>query len=138
MHANSRHIFNSADLWEDMWAEMGTAQKAEICNVNTEELHDKLWQHCTDKHHLCKDCRNNVMWAYDKLTKKDFVPVGTPRNSPRNSPAAGAILRRCAQFSDAALRRSRHRGGAGGGARLAPSILQRRRLQGGRLDTRAH
>ena len=86
MHANSRHIFNSADLWEDMWAEMGTAQKAEICNVNTEELHDKLWQHCTDKHHLCKDCRNNVMWAYDKLTKKDFVPVGTPRNSPRNSP----------------------------------------------------
>ena len=138
MHANSRHIFNSADLWEDMWAEMGTAQKAEICNVNTEELHDKLWQHCTDKHHLCKDCRNNVMWAYDKLTKKDFVPVGTPRNSPRNSPAAGAILRRCAQFSDAALRRSRHRGGAGGGARFAPSVLQRRRLQGGRLDTRAH
>ena len=138
MHANSRHIFNSADLWEDMWAEMGTAQKAEICNVNTEELHDKLWQHCTDKHHLCKDCRNNVMWAYDKLTKKDFVPVGTPRNSPRNSPAAGAILRRSAQFSDAALRRSRHRGGAGGGARLAPSVLQRRRLQGGRLDTRAH
>ena len=138
MHANSRHIFNSADLWEDMWAEMGTAQKAEICNVNTEELHDKLWQHCTDKHHLCKDCRNNVMWAYDKLTKKDFVPVGTPRNSPRNSPAAGAILRRSAQISDAALRRSRHRGGAGGGARLAPSVLQRRRLQGGRLDTRAH
>ena len=103
MHTNSRHIFNSADLWEDMWAEMGTAQKAEICNVNTEELHDKLWQHCTDKHHLCKDCRNNVMWAYDKLTKKDFVPVGTPRNSPRNSPAAGAILRRSAQISDAAL-----------------------------------
>ena len=70
MHANSRHIFNSADLWEDMWAEMSETQKQEICAVNAEELHDKLWQHCTDKHHLCKDCRNNVMWAYDKLTKR--------------------------------------------------------------------
>lgn len=77
MHANSRHIFNSADLWEDMWAEMSERQKQEICAVNAEELHDKLWQHCTDKHHLCKDCRNNVMWAYDKLTKKEGTPVGT-------------------------------------------------------------
>ena len=77
MHANSRHIFNSADLWEDMWAEMSETQKQEICAVNAEELHDKLWQHCTDKHHLCKDCRNNVMWAYDKLTKKEGTPVGT-------------------------------------------------------------
>ena len=74
MHANSRHIFNSADLWEDMWAEMSETQKQEICAVNAEELHDKLWQHCTDKHHLCKDCRNNVMWAYDKLTKKSATP----------------------------------------------------------------
>ena len=74
MHANSRHIFNSADLWEDMWAEMSETQKQEICAVNAEELHDKLWQHCTDKHHLCKDCRNNVMWAYDKLTKKGAPP----------------------------------------------------------------
>merc|ERR1711957_594641 len=71
------HIFNSADLWEDMWAEMSETQKQEICTVNAEELHDKLWQHCTDKHHLCKDCRNNVMWAYDKLTKKEGTPVGT-------------------------------------------------------------
>jgi hypothetical protein len=70
MHTNSRHIFNSADLWEDMWAEMSTPQKTCICTVNAEELHDKLWQHCTDKHHLCKDCRNNVMWAFDKLTKR--------------------------------------------------------------------
>lgn len=70
MHTNSRHIFNSADLWEDMWAEMSSSQKGCICIVNAEELHDKLWQHCTDKHHLCKDCRNNVMWAFDKLTKK--------------------------------------------------------------------
>jgi hypothetical protein len=77
MHANSRHIFNSADLWEDMWAEMSTAQKQSICSVNAEELHDKLWQHCTDKHHLCKDCRNNVMWAFEKLTKKDMPSVGT-------------------------------------------------------------
>jgi hypothetical protein len=77
MHANSRHIFNSADLWEDMWAEMTTQQKQHICTVNAEELHDKLWQHCTDKHHLCKDCRNNVMWAFDKLTKKDLPLVGT-------------------------------------------------------------
>jgi len=77
MHANSRHIFNSADLWEDMWAEMSETQKQEICAVNAEELHDKLWQHCTDKHHLCKDCRNNVMWAYDKLAKKEGTPVGT-------------------------------------------------------------
>jgi len=77
MHANSRHIFNSADLWEDMWAEMSETQKQENCAVNAEELHDKLWQHCTDKHHLCKDCRNNVMWAYDKLTKKEGTPVGT-------------------------------------------------------------
>lgn len=77
MHANSRHIFNSADLWEDMWAEMATHQKQCICTVNAEELHDKLWQHCTDKHHLCKDCRNNVMWAFDKLTKKDLPLVGT-------------------------------------------------------------
>jgi len=77
MHANSRHIFNSADLWEDMWAEMSTQQKQSICSVNAEELHDKLWQHCTDKHHLCKDCRNNVMWAFEKLTKKDLPLVGT-------------------------------------------------------------
>jgi len=77
MHANSRHIFNSADLWEDMWAEMSTQQKLSICSVNAEELHDKLWQHCTDKHHLCKDCRNNVMWAFDKLTRKDMPSVGT-------------------------------------------------------------
>jgi len=77
MHANSRHIFNSADLWEDMWAEMSTQQKQAICSVNAEELHDKLWQHCTDKHHLCKDCRNNVMWAFDKLTRKDLPSVGT-------------------------------------------------------------
>ncbi|KAL1514748.1 hypothetical protein AB1Y20_003835 [Prymnesium parvum] len=77
MHANSRHIFNSADLWEDMWAEMTTQQKQHICTVVAEELHDKLWQHCTDKHHLCKDCRNNVMWAFDKLTKKDLPLVGT-------------------------------------------------------------
>uniref|UniRef100_A0A7S2CP54 Uncharacterized protein n=1 Tax=Haptolina brevifila TaxID=156173 RepID=A0A7S2CP54_9EUKA len=77
MHANSRHIFNSADLWEDMWAEMSPQQKQSICSVNAEELHDKLWQHCTDKHHLCKDCRNNVMWAFDKLTKKDMPLVGT-------------------------------------------------------------
>ena len=77
MHANSRHIFNSADLWEDMWAEMSTQQKQAICSVNAEELHDKLWQHCTDKHHLCKDCRNNVMWAFDKLTRKDMPAVGT-------------------------------------------------------------
>ena len=74
MHANSRHIFNSADLWEDMWAEMTTQQKQHICIVNAEELHDKLWQHCTDKHHLCKDCRNNVMWAFDKLSKKCVFP----------------------------------------------------------------
>jgi hypothetical protein len=78
MHANSRHIFNSADLWEDMWAEMSETQKQEICAVNAEELHDKLWQHCTDKHHLCKDCRNNVMWAYDKLTKKCAPPARLP------------------------------------------------------------
>ena len=79
MHANSRHIFNSADLWEDMWAEMTTNQKQHICTVNAEELHDKLWQHCTDKHHLCKDCRNNVMWAFDKLTKKcAFSPPPAP------------------------------------------------------------
>ena len=77
MHTNSRHIFNSADLWEDMWAEMSAAQKASICTVNAEELHDKLWQHCTDKHHLCKDCRNNVMWAFDKLTKREQPPVGS-------------------------------------------------------------
>ena len=77
MHANSRHIFNSADLWEDMWAEMSTQQKQAICSVNAEELHDKLWQHCTDKHHLCKDCRNNVMWAFEKLTRKDMPSVGT-------------------------------------------------------------
>eukprot|EP00316_Scyphosphaera_apsteinii_P008210 CAMPEP_0119334622 /NCGR_PEP_ID=MMETSP1333-20130426/87680_1 /TAXON_ID=418940 /ORGANISM="Scyphosphaera apsteinii, Strain RCC1455" /LENGTH=470 /DNA_ID=CAMNT_0007344961 /DNA_START=145 /DNA_END=1558 /DNA_ORIENTATION=+ len=77
MHTNSRHIFNSADLWEDMWAEMSSSQKTCICTVNAEELHDKLWQHCTDKHHLCKDCRNNVMWAFDKLTKKEQPPVGT-------------------------------------------------------------
>ena len=81
MHANSRHIFNSADLWEDMWAEMSETQKQEICAVNAEELHDKLWQHCTDKHHLCKDCRNNVMWAYDKLTKK-FARPPAPRARP--------------------------------------------------------
>ena len=74
MHANSRHIFNSADLWEDMWAEMSSAQKIAICSVNAEELHDKLWQHCTDKHHLCKDCRNNVMWAFEKLTRKCATP----------------------------------------------------------------
>ena len=72
------HIFNSADLWEDMWAEMSETQKQEICAVNAEELHDKLWQHCTDKHHLCKDCRNNVMWAYDKLTKKCAPPARLP------------------------------------------------------------
>ena len=77
MHANSRHIFNSADLWEDMWAEMSTQQKTAICTVNAEELHDKLWQHCTDKHHLCKDCRNNVMWAFDKLTRKCVHRRGT-------------------------------------------------------------
>jgi hypothetical protein len=77
MHASSRHIFNSADLWEDMWAEMSTQQKQSICSVHAEELHDKLWQHCTDKHHLCKDCRNNVMWAFEKLTKKDLPLVGT-------------------------------------------------------------
>jgi len=77
MHTNSRHIFNSADLWEDMWAEMSSTQKTCICTVNAEELHDKLWQHCTDKHHLCKDCRNNVMWAFDKLTKKEQTGVGT-------------------------------------------------------------
>jgi len=77
MHTNSRHIFNSADLWEDMWAEMSSSQKRLICSVNAEELHDKLWQHCTDKHHLCKDCRNNVMWAFDKLTKKEQPLVGT-------------------------------------------------------------
>ena len=44
MHTNSRHIFNSADLWEDMWAEMSAPQKTCICTVNAEELHDKLWQ----------------------------------------------------------------------------------------------
>ena len=136
-HRATRGIFNSADLWEDMWAEMGTAQKAEICNVNTEELHDKLWQHCTDKHHLCKDCRNNVMWAYDKLTKKDFVPVGTPRNSPRNSPAAGffsdaarnSLTPPCLSPGTEAEQEAEH---------LRSSVLQRRRLQGGRLDARAH
>jgi hypothetical protein len=75
MHTNSRNIFNQADLWEDMWAELSTAQKSSICGVAAEELHDKLWQHCTDKHHLCKDCRNNVMWGFDKLTKKcDAIP----------------------------------------------------------------
>ena len=79
MHANSRHIFNSADLWEDMWAEMSTQQKQSICSVHAEELHDKLWQHCTDKHHLCKDCRNNVMWAFEKLTKKD-LPLAIARS----------------------------------------------------------
>lgn len=88
MHANSRHIFNSADLWEDMWAEMSETQKQEICAVNAEELHDKLWQHCTDKHHLCKDCRNNVMWAYDKLTKKCARPPLTPCSAPL--PPSGA------------------------------------------------
>mmetsp|Transcript_136 Transcript_136/g.453 ORF Transcript_136/g.453 Transcript_136/m.453 type:complete len:365 (+) Transcript_136:61-1155(+) len=77
MHTNSRHIFNQADLWEDMWAELSAAQKATICAVGAGELHDKLWQHCTDKHHLCKDCRSNVMWAYDRLTKKELPPVGT-------------------------------------------------------------
>ncbi len=70
MHSNSRNIFNQADLWEDMWAALSASQKSGICSVSAEELHDKLWQHCTDKHHLCKDCRNNVMWAFDKLTKK--------------------------------------------------------------------
>ena len=84
MHANSRHIFNSADLWEDMWAEMSTQQKLSICSVNAEELHDKLWQHCTDKHHLCKDCRNNVMWAFDKLTRKCA--------RARNATALGLLL----------------------------------------------
>jgi len=77
MHTNSQHIFNSADLWEDMWAEMAMSQKSSICTISAEELHDKLWQHCTDKHHLCKDCRNNVTWAFDKLTKRDLPPVGT-------------------------------------------------------------
>ena len=86
MHANSRHIFNSADLWEDMWAEMSETQKQEICAVNAEELHDKLWQHCTDKHHLCKDCRNNVMWAYDKLTKKFVDPPSPPARPVGPSP----------------------------------------------------
>ena len=89
MHANSRHIFNSADLWEDMWAEMSTAQKQSICSVNAEELHDKLWQHCTDKHHLCKDCRNNVMWAFEKLTKKCACALPPKLLPPR-------LLRRCA------------------------------------------
>ena len=86
MHANSRHIFNSADLWEDMWAEMSETQKQEICAVNAEELHDKLWQHCTDKHHLCKDCRNNVMWAYEKLTKKSRPPPPAAPTSPDTRP----------------------------------------------------
>jgi len=94
MHTNSRHIFNQADLWEDMWAELSAVQKATICSVTAGELHDKLWQHCTDKHHLCKDCRNNVMWAYDKLTKKCAPTRHPARQAHSRAPPALRTRRR--------------------------------------------
>jgi hypothetical protein len=120
MHANSRHIFNSADLWEDMWAEMSTQQKQAICSVNAEELHDKLWQHCTDKHHLCKDCRNNVMWAFDKLTRKCVPASLRCERLEEGEPSVGGrcawLSRRlsCVGGGDGARRRSRRSAGWGG------------------------
>ena len=96
-YANSRHIFNSADLWEDMWAEMGTAQKAEICNVNTEELHDKLWQHCTDKHHpqgLPQQRHVGVRQAHQKglCPRRHAAQFAAQFSGGRRSPTLRAIL----------------------------------------------
>ena len=144
MHTNSRHIFNQADLWEDMWAELSAAQKATICAVGAGELHDKLWQHCTDKHHLCKDCRSNVMWAYDRLTKKELPPVGTEaeQEAELSSLQAYFDIERSTEGCACAARSARAQTGdiphppPGRTLRAGPSACTRRRCRPSSTTTR--
>ena len=95
--ASVRHIFNSADLWEDMWAEMGRGTEGGDLQRErrgaARQAVAALHRQAPPVQGLPQQRHVGVRQAHQRT-----VPVGTARGRAILL-AAGAILRRSAQFS---------------------------------------